>query len=534
MRALILATCLVLAGRPVAGAEPPVAPATVSPTAEQWRADLEWLRVELPKRHPDPFAHWSQADYEAAFAALQAQLPTLAEHARVVGLARVVATLRDGHTRLTLPHAAGSGFFTGHTATDVARVGAFGHLPLRLLAAADGWLVAAVAPEHASLLGARVHSIDDRPIDEAAAAVAPVVHRDNDQQLRNQLADFLVVPEVLHASGVTRSIERATLDLELGDGSRRAIELARTTNPREDWRTLPADPRVERPAAESGGLWFRELAEPAAVYARIAEIADDPDETYAEFANRLGAYLAGAPARRLIIDLRGNPGGDNTLNPQLLRALLRTPWLEEPGALFVLTDGGTFSAAMNLAEQLEHWLPAIFVGGGTGGRPNHYGDARKLALPATGLTVRVSSLYWQNHPNDARDAIMPLLVAVPTIAQLRSGLDPALEALRVLQRAPADPAARAGQWRGMLSVPHRHAELQFELAADGLAGMLGIPAFGIERAPFRLARTGPDTWAGAVPLREYTATLALRFGDRQATGWINYRGNRFPLVSAVR
>ena len=534
MRLTILAAGLALANGLAGAAEPPAAPPAASVTVEQWRTDLEWLRAELPKRHPDPFLHWPQVECEAAFDGLHAELPDLAEHERVVQLARLLATLRDGHTRLTLPYAPGTGFFIGHTETPTARVGVFGHLPLRLLAAADGFVVAAVPPEHVALLGARVLAIDGKPVEEAAAVVAPVVHRDNDRQLREKLADFLVLPEVLHASGVTRSVERATFDLELGDGSRREVELPRTTSPREGWRTLPTDPRIARPASEAGGLWILELVQPAAVYVRIAEIADDPEETYAEFSHRLGAHLAASSRRQVVLDLRGNAGGDNTLNSELLRELLRTHWIEEPGALFVLTDGGTFSAAMNLAVNLEHWLPAVYAGGGTGGRPNHYGDARKLELPNTGLTVRVSSLYWQNDPRDARDAIEPLVPASPTIADLRSGRDPALEALRVFDRSPADPVAHAGHWRGTISVPFRSPELQIELADDGLSGVLIVPAFGVERAAFRLTQAGPGWWLGEPPVRGRTAKLALRFGDGQAVGWINHRGNRFPLVIARR
>jgi len=110
---------------------------------------------------------------------------------------------------------------------------------------------------------------------------------------------------------------------------------------------------------------------------RIASIADQPESSFAAFAASLQSHLAATSRRRLVVDLRGNPGGDNSLNPALVRSLIRTEWVSEPGALFVLIDGGTFSAAMNLAEDLERWLPSVFVGSGTGARPNTYGDARR-------------------------------------------------------------------------------------------------------------------------------------------------------------
>jgi hypothetical protein len=83
------------------------------------------------------------------------------------------------------------------------------------------------------------------------------------------------------------------------------------------------------------------------------------------------------------------------INRSLLHALIRAPELRDPGSLFVITGRGTFSAAMMFAIDLEKQSNAIFVGEPTGASLNHYGDSRKVQLPNSGLTIRVSTLYWQ-------------------------------------------------------------------------------------------------------------------------------------------
>src|SRR5437879_3202294 len=100
------------------------------------------------------------------------------------------------------------------------------------------------------------------------------------------------------------------------------------------------------------------------------------------------------------------------------------------GHLFVITGRLTFSAAMNLASRLEHETHATFVGEPTGSRPNHYGEAVTLTLPASGITVRVSTRYWQDSkPNDKRLWIAPEMPAPPSAAVFSRGIDPAMDSI---------------------------------------------------------------------------------------------------------
>jgi hypothetical protein len=69
------------------------------------------------------------------------------------------------------------------------------------------------------------------------------------------------------------------------------------------------------------------------------------------------------------------------------------------------------------------------VGEPAAGRGNHYGDSRRFTLPESGVTVRLSSLYWQFwDPRDDRPWIAPQLPAPLTFEAYRQGRDPALDA----------------------------------------------------------------------------------------------------------
>jgi tetratricopeptide (TPR) repeat protein len=142
---------------------------------------------------------------------------------------------------------------------------------------------------------------------------------------------------------------------------------------------------------------------------------------------------------RLVLDLRLNRGGNGELNRPILLSLIRARTLDRPGRLFVLIGRGTWSAAQSLVNELERYTEATFVGEPTGGKVNSYGDSVKITLPHSGITVRVSSLWWQGDERDKRPWIAPQVAADLTSADYRANVDPALEA--ALRYGPEEPLA---------------------------------------------------------------------------------------------
>lgn len=264
------------------------------------------------------------------------------------------------------------------------------------------------------------------------------------------------------------------------------------------------------------------------MYVQYNLVEDTPEETVAAFAGRALGLLQ--PGDRLVLDLRHNRGGDNSRNRALLHAIIRHPELQRPGSLYVLIGPATFSAAMMLALDLEKHTPAIFVGEPTGGRPNHYGDSRKLRLPHTGLTVRVSTLYWQySDPRDARSAIEPHLVAAPSGAQWLRGEDPAMAAVLTLCAPPDGEASGTWQgratWLGTFDVTVRLSRQQ-----DGWSGSIDIPKFGLGAAPLRRMNVAGTavTWELETP--DGTFRFETRHAGAHLVGGLSQGAIEVPLV----
>lgn len=529
---LRVAIVLLTGAVPVRGQAPAAAPVTAE-WAQRWRDDLRFVAETLPRVHADLFHTITPTRFQAALDSLAARVPTLTHVQATVELARVIALIGDGHTRLTLPFDPAAAFFTGHSPTAPPTIPAlaFGHLPLRLHAFADGIFITRAAPELADLLGARVVRLGGMSIDDAVAAVAPTVQRDNAMQLRNLVPTWLVVPEILESRGVIADAARVPIEVELPDGTRREV----TVRPAAPGQAIPwRDARSGAPLLSqqqpTRRHWFTRIEGTRTVYARYAEVLDDSTETIARFAADLMRHVRDDGIERLVLDIRGNPGGDGTLNRPLIQGIIRAESLWRPGGLVVLIDRGSFSAAVMLAVALEAETPAILVGEPTGGAPNGYGDSRRVRLPNTGLTIRASTLYWQlSDPRDTRDAVTPHVTVTPRSADYRAGRDVVLDTALALVGAPADPA---GHWAGTIGFAYERLPVTLVLERSGAAwmGRISVPdAEVVDQALGGIVAGEADV---TFPLAVWgdSAAVRLRASARTMVGTVDLAGSVYPIV----
>lgn len=173
-------------------------------------------------------------------------------------------------------------------------------------------------------------------------------------------------------------------------------------------------------------FWFTEFENTLFIQYNLTFATTAGGLSMSAFARQLEDALAARPYARVILDMRHNGGGNNTTYPPLLRVLRGLP---AETTLVVLTSRHTYSAAVNLAVDLERSVPVTFVGEPTGGRPNLFSDARIVRLPNSGLVANISSRYWQkSDADDPREAVMPDVV-VPVLSEdWFGGRDAALEA----------------------------------------------------------------------------------------------------------
>jgi hypothetical protein len=494
-------------------------------TPEQWKEDLAVLRHAIAA-HPNPFYKAAKEDFDRKADALAADLGKLQDFEVVARMAELVAMLNDGHTRLTMPMVESADLFVGHAKTAPPKIQPFGSFPIRLARTADGLVVTRASEEHKDLLGALVLRIEEKPLAEVESALRPLVHGDNEYERDYLLPDFVVVPELLAAVGIAPNRGNTSWTFRLSNEEliSRTLVPVRNGAPLE-WSYLN---KSSKPPPNERH-WFNKLPN-GLIYARLTDILNDSKETVAQFAESLFSEIDATPRATLVLDLRDNPGGDNTLNDAIVRAAIRSKKLWEPGRFFVLINAGTFSAASNLTVLLERWTPAIFVGQPTGGAPNGYGDPKCTILPNSGLSALVSSLYWQlSTPNDKRDSILPLLFVEPTLTSLRTDQDPAVKLVDSLLEKPISATGNfAGQW----AVPGKILKLSFQIKTDKT--VLTAPDLKIEAQPLGSLKRHNAVLEGSATLGDRTLTVHGRLAGRHFLGWLELAGRPYAFVTELQ
>lgn len=469
---------------------------------EKWSEDLRLAQATVEERHPSPFRALDRSAWEREFETLIARLATLQHHEVAVELARIIARLQDGHTRLTLPLGPGIDFMQGHSKTPAPHVAElrFHDYPVRFAIDADGVYVRRIGTKHRAALGGRVVRLGRLQIQDALDAVAPTIRRDNDLQLRHHLPMHLVLAEILHARGVTDTMTELAIEVRLPDGTeqRMSLPIVSHTDVVEwvDARDGDASSPPLYLQHPERRFWFTHLPDHRAMYLQFNEVYNEEHESLRDFAARVESFLRDEDVEYLIVDLRHNRGGNMALARPLLHAIVRSD-INRTGRFFTLIGRTTFSAAMNFALSLEKHTNVLYVGEPTGSTPNHYGDSRKTRLPNSGLTLRVSTLYHQYDPTDARTALPPHIPVDLGADDYRNNRDPGVDTILEIIAARAstrtsrtDAAATRergtascyGFWRGYTSPGLNSFELTLavESSASGPRVRTQIPALELD------------------------------------------------------
>jgi hypothetical protein len=390
---------------------------------EKWRYDLRFFRRRMEQVHFDLFAKVSREAFDAELASLSSDVPKLTEAQIRVRLRKLVASVGDGHTMLL---SSNPGW----------------RYPVDLYRFSDGMFVRGASAEHAAIVGGRVERIGTKTLDEAVAAVTPLCSIDNAMGLRAWPPILLTVPEILEGLGIVPDGNHATIVVRTLDGETHAAELtpAQHKGIGYGFASEPgfvyANARATAPlplylAGTDVPFRFEWLPERKLLYFQWNKIYDSKDETLEAFAGRLFEFAAKNGAERLVIDLRANGGGDTSFAPPVIRSIVRSDALNQPGHLYVIIGRLTFSAAMNTAVMLEHWTNATFVGEPTGSSPNFVGETTILVGPCTRTSISCSSRQWQmgGFSDDHRRWIPPALCAELSSRDFADNRDPAMEAI---------------------------------------------------------------------------------------------------------
>ena len=343
-----------------------------TPTAEQWKSDLDTYAQTLEKKHKDLFHKTSRESFYEQLHALKADLPHLDSHQIIARWYALNASIGDSHTSIYFPQK--------HI------------LPLGFYWFEDGIYVTGATKTHPEVLFSKVLAIDGHPIDSIISTLTRLIAYENKQIIKNRIPqDYIVFPQLMYGIGLIQSPDSATFTFEKS-GKTFTQGFKTTPIPVKDWIAYDSPIYLRN---NHKNYWYIYDSTQAVLYFNYRRCQKMKNVSVKEFCEEMFNRVQQEHVTTFLIDLRNNPGGNsNVLAPFYgkLKAFLS----ERPNCnVYIAIGRRTFSSAILNAAKLKHKFPDIpLIGEPSGGSMQHFGEVKNLTLPQTGMRVWYSTDYY--------------------------------------------------------------------------------------------------------------------------------------------
>jgi hypothetical protein len=379
---------------------------------ERWQQDLRFLGEELVRLHTNPYHSTTESSFWEEIERLEEAIPSLSDSEVLIGMMRMVASVGDAHTRFS-----------------AWNTGLLHAVPMDLRWYSDGLYVRGISKNYPQALGKQVIRIGSIEAEQVYERLLPLISYENESWARLDSSNLLNVYEVLQAVGAADN--SGAVSLTLKDEAGEVFSLLITplaADESADFLNAEENPAYYKSQPDLP-FWFDYREASQTLYFRYSACVNPAG--FRSTMQEMWEVVERQPVERLVVDLRGNGGGNSLqFERYFMPGLEKYPHLDDPQRLFVLIDRGTFSSASDNAAQMQVRSKATFLGEPTGGSPNGYGEVRRFRLPNSRAQVSYSTKYFQNIDADITSIEPDIWVSVPARAVF-SGRDPVLEQLPV-------------------------------------------------------------------------------------------------------
>jgi len=341
----------------------------------QWQYDIVQFRDHTLAWHPRfvdenlmilPQNVELRETFEESVDALLDAVSGLTNFEIKVEIQRTVALLQDNHFYFGID---GEGFLSSLLAE---------RYPLMFGWFVDGWYLYQSCVDFSDALNYRLIAINDTPLEEIFEAFKSFWSLENIYDARDGFARILNAPLVLKALKV---VDESQVIYTFIDSVGETFEIILTTSLPEneilyneqlqDRRFAGALPLFHQnsPLGQEQYVWYVFVPEDGILYLRFTVYRPLPPESLNVLEQSMQNIFTDYEVEAMIIDARGNLGGDHSPFKLLFRQLAADA---PPNMLFYFADEGSRSASLLAADYLER-LGAIIVGQPLGQATEFYG-----------------------------------------------------------------------------------------------------------------------------------------------------------------
>ena len=311
-------------------------------------SDLDFVYRTLTRKHPKLSIIKHRNEFDSAYKSIRKDFDKLSRTNALMELMRLTATINDGHT-------------------SIARVWDektnFHRLPLRFYWFSDGFFVSRIDKANSNYAGMKVLKIGNQPMERVIELATPFIHGENDMKLKDVFPNRITIFEFLEGLRLTNKDKSVSLTLLDERNKQHLLKLSPAKKgEKTDWvsarKTKLSPLYLSKPDTN---YWYLYLRNEKVLYFQFNAVSEIKGQSFEGFVEKMFREIDSFPVEKMIIDIRNNNGGDNTILKPLIHKLIKTEKVNKKGRLFTIIGRLTFSAAVNLVTELEKHTETILL-----------------------------------------------------------------------------------------------------------------------------------------------------------------------------
>ena len=397
-----------------------------STNPQNWKVDIDYLKSELPKRHKNLFFQISHEEFSSKLDSLKNELPNMDDIDIALNLQQILSLVGDSHTDIS---------YFKYISNNLK-------YPIRYYWLKDGLYVIGTIQEYNTILGKKLYSINDIPVNKILDRISTLIPKENEAIIRHRAPNLMVFSQVLNFLKITKGDSaKHIFSNSLGELTNISIKtvnhLSSNTKPIKliseklplclkhqntlFWSEYIADKKILY--VQYNKCWSKELEQKFGSEERAKNLP-----SFEKFSSNLINTIQDKKIGKFIFDIRFNPGGSSIQGARLVEKLAKLQQINQKGKVFVIIGRRTFSSAVLNALDFQNLTHALLVGEPTSGKPNHFGEVKQFKLPESGLEINYSTKYFKRSSIDL-NSLIPDIMAEMSIEDFKKGIDIAFEAI---------------------------------------------------------------------------------------------------------
>jgi len=381
-------------------------------TVSNWNSDLETLADTLESVHPNPYRSYKKEKFYQDIDTLKSALPTLTEVGFKLNLIQLLAKLGDGHTGASIA------FLNEQNPVKY---------PIRLQWFEDELLVTGTIPEYEKLLGAKLVSINNMPLEKVISKVNTLIPHDAENWLKVFNPKYMIYADILKHLKVIDNQETSKWKFTDENNKSITVELHPINQEKEFIQLqIPQFNSISSNLTKNyGGLYgYRVLNGGEILYIQYNECVDT---YFDQFSEDILSTIQTENPNRIIFDLRENTGGNSNFMSNLILELIEQTDIKNK-QIDLLIGKATFSSGVLNSIDIRDLLNAKVYGEDSGEKVNSFGEIISFTLPFSNLEIAYSTKeYIMNKNNDG--PMKPDIYCTQTYSDYENGIDTCMELL---------------------------------------------------------------------------------------------------------